>query len=152
MPISKDLFSIANQLVGFEDYQSKEVTALADAANDIGKSWSGSWFGYHSRVYYEGFQSPPPGAAFSQEWGFKDAFSMGSRGDWREYKFDDVVQLINDKAGNPDLAIIFTDAEKATDVFEEVTSQVLSIVYSNYDTENDKFLKELVAKIESKKN
>ncbi|MDF1690697.1 MAG: nucleotide-binding protein, partial [Cycloclasticus sp.] len=152
VPISKDLFSLANQLVDFEDYQSKEVTALADSANDIGESWSGSWFGYHSRVYYEGFQSPPPGAAFSQEWGFQDAFSMGTRGEWREYKFDDVVQLINDRAGNPDLTTIFTDGEKAIDVFEEVKSQVLSSVYSNFDTENDKFLKGLVEKIEKTKN
>jgi len=146
VPISKDLFSLANQLVDFGDYQSKEVSTLIDAANDIGESWSGSWFGYHSRVYYDEFRSPPPGAAFSQEWGFQDAFSMGSRGDWREYKFDDVVQLINDKAGNPDLTKIFVDGEEATDVFEEVKSQALSIVYSNYDTENDKFLKGLIEK------
>ncbi|MCF6244101.1 MAG: nucleotide-binding protein [Sulfurovum sp.] len=152
MPISKDLFSLANQLVYFDDYQSKEVTALVVAANDIGESWSGSWFGYHSKVYYEGFQSPPPGAVFSQEWGFMNVYSMGSSGDWREYKFDDVVQFINEEAGNPDLATIFADAEKATDVFEEVKSQVLSIVYSNYETEKDKFLKGLVEKIEKTKN
>lgn len=152
MPISKDLFSLANQLANFDDYQSKEATALAGAASDIGKSWSGSWLGYHSRVYYEGFQSPPPGADFSQEWGLQNAFSMGSRGDWREHKFDDVVQLINDKAENPDLGTIFIDGEKAIDVFEDVKSQVLSIVYSNYDPENDKFLKGLVEKIEKTKN
>lgn len=150
--ISKDLFSLASQLVDYEGYQSEEITALADAANEIGESWSGSWFGYHSRVYYEGFQTPPPGAAFSQEWGFQDAFSMGSRGDWREYKFDDVVQLINNKAGNPDLSEIFSDGEKAKEVFEEVKSKVLSVIYSNYDPDKDKFLKGLIEKIEKTKN
>ncbi len=152
MPISKDLFLLANQLIDFDNYQSKEVTTLADIANEIGKSWSGSWFGYHSRVYYNGFQSPPTGAVFSQEWGLQDTFSRGTRGDWREYKFDDIIQFINDKAGNPDMATIFTAGEKATDVFEKVKSQVLSSVYSNYDTENDKFLKGLVEKIEKTKN
>lgn len=152
MPISKDLFSLANQLVDFDGYQLKEVTALANAANDIEGSWSGSWFGYHSRVYYKGFQYPPPGEDFSQEWGLKGTLYMGSRGDWIECKFDDVIQLINDKAGNPDLAKIFSDGEKATEIFEEVKSQVLSIVYSNYGTENDKFFKGLVEKIEKTKN
>lgn len=152
MAVSKDLFSLTSKLADFEDYHSSEITSLAEAANDVGESWSGSWFGYHSIVYYEGFQSPPPGATFSQEWGFQETLSMGSKGDWREHKFDDVVQFINDKAENPDFSKIFIDGKKATEVFEEVKSKALSIIYSNFDTEKDKFLKGLVEKIEELKN
>lgn len=151
MPISKDLFSLAYALADFENYESDEISALADSANTIGLSWSGSWFGYHSRVYYDRFQSPPPGAEFSQEWGLKDVFSMGTRGEWREYKFDDVVELIKEEAGNPDLTKIFTDGEKAKDVFDQIKSQVLSIVYANFDPEKDSFLKGLIEKIEKTK-
>jgi len=46
------------------------LAALEDAANTIGKAWSGSWAGYPSRVYYDGLKLPPPGAHFSQEWGY----------------------------------------------------------------------------------
>lgn len=152
MSLSKDLFSLANELSDFENYESDEISALADSANNIGRSWSGSWFGYHSRVYYDNFQIPPPGAEFSQEWGFQDVFSMGTRGKWREYRFDDVVQLIKDEAGNPDLTTIFTDGEKAKEIFEQVKSQVLSIVYTNFDPEKDNFLKGLIEKIEKTKN
>ncbi len=148
MTISKDLFLLANKLNQFTESQFPEIDALTESANNVGESWSGSWLGYHSRVYYENFNSPPPGAEFSQEWGFQDAFSSGTRGGWREYKFNDVVQLINENAGNPSLEKINFEAEKANELFEEIKSSTLSLVYSSFDPENDKFLKGLVEKIE----
>ena len=51
---------------------------LEETANSVGRAWSGSWLGYHARVYYAGLRPPPPGAHFSPEWGLRDAFSMGS--------------------------------------------------------------------------
>lgn len=150
--ISKDLFSLAHELVDYENYESDEISALVDSANNIGRAWSGSWFGYHSRVYYKDFQTPPPGAEFSQEWGFQDAFSMGTRGEWREYRFDDVVELIKEEAGEPDLSSIIIYGEKAKDAFERVKSQALSIVYANFDPDKDSFLKGLIEKIERTKN
>jgi hypothetical protein len=47
------------------------LKALQDAAQQVSHAFSGSWLGYHSRVYYEGFAAPPPGANFSQEWGLR---------------------------------------------------------------------------------
>ena len=35
---------------------------LEDAASRIGKAWSGSCIGYHSRIYYKGLKPTPPGA------------------------------------------------------------------------------------------
>ncbi len=150
--ISKELFSLANELNEFETYESPEITSLAESANAIGESWSGSWLGYHSKVYYDGFTLPPPGAVFSQEWGFQDVFSMGSRGEWREYNFNEVVQLINDRAGNPALDKILSDGEKATETFEKVKAETLSLVYSNLSPEDDNFLKGLIEKIEGIQN
>lgn len=46
--------------------------AVRDAAKQVGRSFSGSWLGYHSQVYYNGLVPPPPGARFSQEWGLKE--------------------------------------------------------------------------------
>lgn len=40
---------------------------LEAAATRAQKAWSGSWFGYHSRVYYKDFIPPPAGAVFSSE-------------------------------------------------------------------------------------
>lgn len=149
MSISNDLYSLTNKLQQFEKYDSTELDALIETASLIGKSWSGSWFGYHSRVYYEDFQPPPPGNNFSKEWGLQDTFSMGTRGNWREYDFDYVVKIINEKAGNPSISQILIDGEEAQKMFDEVKTSALSLIYANLDPDKDAFLKGLVEKIEA---
>jgi hypothetical protein len=59
---------------------------LRENAELVGRAWSGSPVGYHSRVYYAGFVPRPAGARFSVEWGFKEALSNETAGDWREYR------------------------------------------------------------------
>lgn len=149
--ISKRLFQLVSRLECYENWHSSEIDLLNDAANEIGKAWSGSWLGYHSRVYYANFSPPPPGAEFSMEWGLQDAFSMGSRGDWREYGFDDVVNFIENKAGNPNLDDLTAASRKAEDLFEESKSMALSIIHANLEIAGDKFLQGLIEKIESEK-
>ena len=151
MSVSKGLFQIVSQLSKYEAYKSPELDALVDAANVIGKSFSGSWLGYHSRVYYADFQSPPPWAAFSVEWGLEHVLRGGSRGDWRVYDFDDVVQLIHEHAGNPSTDQRFVDGNEAKDLFEEAKQTALSLVHANFDLESDEFLQDLVTKVKSSK-
>lgn len=106
----EELFALAEKLkkaasaVDSDDV-AKPLDALEEAARTVGRSFSGSWQGYHSRVYYAGFSPPPPGAHFSQEWGLMDTYlsSFGSRGDWREYDAKDVETHIRKLAGDPDL-------------------------------------------------
>jgi hypothetical protein len=71
--------------------ERKSLDSLIDSANEVGRAFSGSWLGYHSRVYYADLYPPPPGAHFSQEWGLKELFgNLGARGDWQEF---DPVQI-----------------------------------------------------------
>src|SRR4051812_29525986 len=80
------------------------ITAVIAAAETIGKAWSGSWLGYHSRVYYRDFEPVPPGARFSKEWGFTELHTIeGTVGDWEEYAFDAVVKAVYELAGTADL-------------------------------------------------
>lgn len=151
VPISKELCDIASQLDKYIDYETPELDKLENAANRVGESWSGSWAGYHSRVYYASFHPPPPGALFSQEWGLDDAVGMGSRGDWVEYRFNDVIEHIQATAGYPATDRYIAEAKKATKVFENVKSSVLSFVHANVYPERDEFLQSLVSKIESLK-
>ena len=90
MSISDSFFEIANKLSPYSDDTPPQATALINAANIFGKSWSGSWLGYHSRVYYRDFEVPPQGDYFTKEWGLLDTID-GSMGDWVEYNFDDGV-------------------------------------------------------------
>jgi predicted nucleotide-binding protein len=151
MTISKKIFQIASNLSSYDEWKSAELDLLVNTAEEFEKAWSGSWLGYHSRVYYAEFQLPPPGAAFSQEWGFIESFSQGTRGDWREFQFDDVVAIINEEAGNPDYNSLFAASEKAKDVFEDSKSDALSLIHANLRLDDDKFLRDLVDKVESVK-
>lgn len=148
---SKELFKIASTLEAHTKYESEGADALIEAASEIGKSWSGSWLGYHSRIYYENFETPPPGALFSQEWGLMDSLSMGSRGAWQEYRFDDVVSLIEEKAGNPRTEDLVELANKAEEAFDSAKTETLSILHAKHDLESDKFLADLVEKVEQEK-
>lgn len=58
MSISKELFQYASELSDFENFDAPEIKKIIDVANDFGNAWSGSWLGYHSRVYYAEFQTP----------------------------------------------------------------------------------------------
>lgn len=147
---SKELFVIVNSLDGFTELESPEIDKLIDVASRFGKSWSGSWLGYHSRVYYDRFQIPPSGAVFSQEWGFKDAYNMGSRGAWHEYRFDDVISAIEQEAGDPTLDSYIKNSKAAAEAFEDAKSSCLSLVHSSLNLD-DKFSNGIIEKIEAAK-
>jgi hypothetical protein len=106
------------------------LDALENAFNQVNRSFSGSWLGYHSRVYYAGLQPKPPGANFSQEWGLKDMSytSLGSRGDWREFDPESVKEYIKELAQDPDLGPAREAAEKAQELFNEVKSEIMSVL------------------------
>ena len=54
MNFTQELFSIADTLTDkFKEFDSPKLLKVIQVAEDIGKSWSGSCLGYHSRVYYK---------------------------------------------------------------------------------------------------
>lgn len=77
------------------------LNAIENAAVTVSKTWSGSWMGYHATVYYDGFKSPPAGAHFSPEWGLMDTVFDDTKGDWKEFNRDKVIEAIYRKAGVP---------------------------------------------------
>src|SRR5262249_16870579 len=106
-----------------------------------------SWLGYHSRVYYEGFVPPPPGANFSQEWGLKNLefTSLGSRGAWREYNYDDVEAHIEELAKHPNLEPAPNAARQADEVFDKGKAEIISILETELASKPDAFLSKLKA-------
>lgn len=149
MSISLELQIIADKLTPYEKNEINEVDNLIDITKEISKSFSGSWLGYHSRVYYRGFNTPPAGAVFSPEWGLMDAFTMGSVGDWVEYQHDYVIDYIHHESNNIELAVLIKESNKANAIFDVCKNDALSIIYSNRDMlGDDKFLTDLIEKIE----
>ena len=150
MTAYEELFALAEKLksaarVSESEEVSKPLSDLEEAAQKIGRSFSGSWQGYHSHVYYIDFSPPPPGAHFSQEWGLMDNYlsSLGSRGDWREYDADVVKARIRELAEEPNLDKAHKAAEAASDAFEFAKSEIISILQNELDGREDGFLENL---------
>jgi hypothetical protein len=59
----------------------EELTANADnvkdACENVKGSWSGSCFGYHSKLYYGDFEKPPKDKTFRVEWGGVNGLPQG---------------------------------------------------------------------------
>lgn len=152
--IPDELFEISEQLRSIQaKFDSAEVKAplekLEEEAKKIGRAWSGSWLGYHSRVYYRDFQSPPPGAHFSQEWGLMHYFTDGTTGDWREYAYDYVRKAIHDLAGNPNLDAARILAETTRDDIEDKRVEILSSMSTALNEGDDTFLAKLRENVEA---
>ncbi len=149
MSISLELQIIADKLTPYENNEINEVDNLIDVTKEISKSFSGSWLGYHSRVYYRDFNTPPAGAVFSPEWGLMDVFSMGSVGDWVKYQHDYVIDYIHHESNNIELAGFIKESNKVNAIFDVCKSDALSIIHANRDMlGDDKFLTDLIEKIE----
>lgn len=151
----EELFALAERLKSAADSFdatgiAESLTSLEEAARMVGRSFSGSWQGYHSRVYYAGLSTPPPGAHFSQEWGLMDTYasSLGSRGDWREFDAEDVKAHIRHSAGAPDLETAHAAAKGASETYREAQSEIVSILQNELEEKSDGFLEDLKRKIE----
>jgi predicted nucleotide-binding protein len=155
MQASEELFGLAKQFEAAAETGNTEdieqpLKALKDAAHQVNRAFSGTWLGYHSRVYYEGFAAPPPGANFSQEWGIKDMSitSLGSRGAWREYNYADVEAHIEALAKHPNLDPARDAARHADQVFDKGKAEIISILESELASKPDAFLSKLKVDLE----
>lgn len=154
MNAHEELFSISRRLAEKADASEVQnvrapIDRLKVAADEVGRSFSGSWLGYHSRVYYNGLTKPPPGANFSQEWGLKELLTdIGTIGDWDEFDSDVVRTHIFNVAGNPDLAAARKAAMEASAAFESAKSDALSVIGNALEEGKDAFLEKLNSEID----
>ena len=149
MELHEELLAIADRLSALGDRFSREevrgpAERLREAATAVGKSWSGSWIGYHACVYYAEFQAPPPGARFSQDWGFMPGVSSNSTiGDWVERDTDSVEEVILANAHGPDLSDLESLSAEATSTFEDCQLEAVSILVTALSQREDSFLAQL---------
>jgi predicted nucleotide-binding protein len=155
--VSDDLFRISEKLdslaLQFDQPEiSEPLRKITEASDRVAKAWSGSWLGYHSRVYYRDLRPVPPGARFSQEWGLMEtSFIMDTRGEWVEYDFDTVRDAIYGFAGNPNLKAAEELANKAVSFFEDGKAEVLSLLTTAIETKEDSFIQNLKAEVENQR-
>lgn len=67
-----------------------EASKLNEGIPKVLNSWSGSWFGYQSKLYYGDFERPPVQDRFSVEWGSINGLSNN----WIERESEDVKKQL----------------------------------------------------------
>jgi hypothetical protein len=154
MEAYEELFEFARMLddaanAGDADNIVQPLSVLENASEQVGQSFSGSWLGYHSRVYYDGLVQPPPGASFSKEWGLMKLASprLGSQGAWREFDPQEIRLHIYASAGQPDLDPARQAALEALAVFDEAKSEAISILEIEMERGSDVLIAELKDKL-----
>lgn len=70
--------------------------ALQDACSKIEQSWSGSYAGWHGRMYYRNFSKPSLDKRFNGEWGGIHGIPDG----WHERDADEVAEHISKTVGD----------------------------------------------------
>jgi len=152
-PYVDELAELASRLkdaaqTGEADEVAEPLRLLGDAAVVVGGAWSGSPLGYHSRVYYADFAEPPPGAHFSSEWGFSEAFSNPTLGEWREYRYGDVTAVVRERAGSPDLATARSVSALARELLAAAKAQIDSVLSAFGNDRTDDLVAELKGRAE----
>jgi predicted nucleotide-binding protein len=152
VPVAEELLVLVGPLREYRqridqpDFADR-LLRLEEAARDVGRAWSGSNLGYHSRVYYSGLQIPPPGEHFSAEWGFQGLL-QGTTGNWIEAPHEAVIDAIRASAGNPDLADIEALAHEADAAWREARSEIVSILAAYLANRADAYLEDIRDKAE----
>jgi predicted nucleotide-binding protein len=123
------------------------VSSLTEICTGFGNSWSGSWFGYHSLIYYRDFQSPPAGARFSSEWGFMSTFANETVGDWVEYEYDKVIDAIEARGGKPHLGPAEECAKRARRALDEGRATVVSVLTAALAVREDPLVRETIEQV-----
>ncbi|WP_116827363.1 TIR domain-containing protein [Pseudomonas syringae] len=145
---------IANLIEEAESYisesellDSTSLEAVIVEQARVGKSWCGSWIGYHSRVYYKDLEIPPPGAHFSSEWGLDSSFGDGTRGEWFEYAYEDIYNEIFRMAGDPDLSEQSRLHSRGLKLFNKLKKELNIILSVESELTGEVFYKTLIEEL-----
>jgi predicted nucleotide-binding protein len=128
---------------GDDPAANRDLDRLQGVAGDFAAAWSGSNIGYHACVYYAGFETPPPGAHWSSVDGNLPLTFGGSQGDWREFRFEDVMAEIYRRAGKLDLSTLEREADTARKALEKAKATAASIFATYLGARTDNYVASL---------
>ena len=86
--LAAEVAAFAASLGDLEEIR-RRLHALDVALTPINESWSNSWVGYESELYYKGFEKPPPNEMFDSLWR-----GSGPTNLWRPRSFDEVSERV----------------------------------------------------------
>jgi len=96
----KKTTEIVQRFLAEHDAVLKEIPAkaeaLRDASNRVERSWSGSFAGWHGKMYFRDFSTPSIHERFSGEWGGINGIPDG----WNEKEPEEVTAKIESLVGD----------------------------------------------------
>ena len=119
---------------------------LAEACQQVGLAWSGSFLGYQASIYIEGLRPRRPGEHFDTEWG-RIRFQQ-STGPWCEYTFDTVQEAILRRAEIADVTPLNEAVSGAGEAFKSAKENVLPVLDAILSSKEDPILRDLRRRIE----
>lgn len=128
--------------------QTTEANELWNRANQIGKSSSGSWMGYHANVYYENFDAPPAGSHFDVERGTGGSYYSSPDPAWVEHTAQNVFDFIVGEQAKNVLASVEQQAELGAELLKSVQEDVASILAVYLSEHEDSFVRRVADEIE----
>jgi hypothetical protein len=99
---------------------SRKCNRLFDAATKLAQCWSGSYFGYHSELYYGNFERPPLDKRFNPEWGGLRGIPPG----WRKRGHEEVKTQIESEA-SASFEQVESISKKMTHAGQELQTEIL---------------------------
>jgi hypothetical protein len=105
------------------DHGLTRADRLREAVKIVGLASSGSWVGWHSRMYYGDYEQPPVNDSWDAEWGGLHGFSDI----WRERTHAEVQTEVERRAGLT-LADLAATADRVREVCQPLQREVLTIL------------------------
>jgi hypothetical protein len=116
---------------------------LRDAVREVANSSSGSWVGWHSRMYYADFREPPVQDSWDTEWGGHHGFSNL----WQE-RSQDEVQAEVERRAQLGLADLAAGADRVREICEPLQEDTLTVLSPILDLAGLEQERKLLDKIE----
>jgi len=135
-----------NEQINILDNIPKLSEKLGEVCSRIELSWSGSFYGWHGKMYYHNFQIPSIHKRFSGEWGGIKGMPNG----WEEKQPEEVRVKIEELVGDNFSAEKFEDDIKKFRKEAKRFKNEITIAFSsvNFDSNTEKE-KDLFTQIEN---
>lgn len=124
-----------------------EHEKIQKAVGLIHKSWSGSWIGYHAKLYFQNFETPPWNMTFDPEWGG----IYGIPKTWREQTIESISAEIQSRSEGASLQKLECFAKRINDVLKPLHTDVcisLSPIHDRVEFERESVLLDEIEKLE----
>jgi|GEM_PF-518894 len=88
--LKSEIEKFSNFIVPSINNSKNELNRLSEIITKIEESWSGSWIGFHSNLYYKGYKKPKWNESFDSEWGSIQGIPEA----WEEKNYTEISSFI----------------------------------------------------------